>query len=208
MKIGDELVRNTKKNEAYKEWVDQRKDTLKDRVSAHDVLRHFGIALKYSGSDKSEQICCPFHGDSDPSARIHANEGDSSSAVYCFVCRERWDIFKLWARFNNEPEMKFTAVLAGLERAFGITTPEVPKFSFEYKPSGPSDEEVEVKEKLDLCERRLRMFRNKFTLQGFLIVGKVLDQLHFQLQKKSITSEVALRTINLVLSKISEKSRG
>lgn len=208
MDFSEKLVFETKRSEVFLAWCNQRKDTLRERVTAQDVLRHFGVDLKFGGSDHEEQICCPFHGDKDPSARVYGSQGDSPSGVYCYVCRKRWDIFGLWGEFCNDPEMKFTAKLLGLERAFGITTPEAPEVNYEYKARGPTEEEIAVTEKLGVCEKRLRDNRKSFQLEGFLKVGKVLDLMHYQVKHSQITSEVALQRIQLVLNKIAEKSRG
>jgi hypothetical protein len=202
-----EASREFNRNPTYKLWVDQRVEVLLEMVSAHDVLRHFGVELKYSGDTHEEQICCPFHGDSNPSARLHPQEGSSRSGLYCFVCRKRWDIFALWREFNSDSEMKFTAILRGLEKAFGITTPEAPDMSREPIQRGPTEEELVVLRLLDACENRLRNNKSAFTLEGFLKVGKVLDQLHYQVNSRLISLDEAEGRCRQVLAKISEKIR-
>jgi hypothetical protein len=188
-------------------WVSQRKETLKSSVSAHDVLRHFGSELKFNG-EREEQICCPFHGDKDPSARIYTAQGDSPSGVYCWVCRKRWDIFGLWKEFHGDSEMRFTAVLLGLEKAFGIITPEAPDMSRDYGPRGPTEEEQAVLDRLEVCERRLKLAKPNFQLKGFLIIGKLLDNLHYQVKHGLIDVELADKNVQLILNKIGEKTRG
>lgn len=202
----DEAIHSVK-NERFFLWVGQRKENLLSEISAHDILRHFGVTLRYGGSDHEEQICCPFHGDSDPSARVYPASGEGTSGVYCYVCRKRWDIFRLWAEFNGNPTMKFTSMLLGLEKAFGIATPEAPDMERAFKPSGPSESEVDLMSKLKVCESRLRKSRRHFTLEGFLLVGKALDILHYKVKSRSITSEAALSSAQLILDKIAEKSR-
>ena len=158
-----EAFQNSYRNTAYKTWVDQRKEVLLNKVSAHDVLRHFGVDLRFSGDHQEEQICCPFHGDSNPSARVFPDIGGRPSHVFCYVCRGKgWDIFDLWKLFNSEPEMKFTAVLRGLEKAFGIDTPEGPDMSREPVQRGPTEEEQVVLRLLDVCENRLRNAKEAF----------------------------------------------
>jgi len=190
----------------YLLWVNQRKETLKRSVAAHDVLRYFGINLKIGGSDHEEQICCPFHGDSSPSARVYGEQGDSPSAVYCYVCRKRWDIFGLWKEFNHDSEMRFTAVLLGLERAFGIMTPEAPSMSFK-GPQGPTDEEKVVLDKLQVCERRIAQNRKNLAPKVFFTLGKLLDTLHYQVKNELIGTEQAAKNIQMILDKIAEKAR-
>jgi hypothetical protein len=189
-------------------WVDQRKEALLEKVSAHDVLRYFGVDLKFGGDHQEEQICCPFHGDSNPSARVFPDIGGRPSHVFCYVCRGKgWDIFALWKLFNSDPEMKFTAVLRGLEKAFGLTTPEAPDMSRDPIQQGPTEEELVVIKLLDACENRLRNNKAVFALEAFLKIGKLLDQLHYQVELQLINLDEAEERIRQVLAKISEKVR-
>lgn len=204
-----EALRENERNEQYRAWVRQRTDTLKSSVSAHDVLRRFGATLRYGGSDNEEQISCPFHGrDTDPSARVYPESARSASHVWCFVCQESWDIFALWKKFNNDSEARFTAVLFGLEKAFGIITPEGPSLDWTSKRAGPSDEEQHVMDMLVVCENRLKQAKPNFDMRGFLTVGKLLDNLHHGVQNRMISSEEAEKRTRLILDKIGEKIRG
>ena len=202
-----EAFQNSYRSTAYKTWVDQRVEVLLDKISAHDVLRHFGVELRYSGDTHEEQICCPFHGDSNPSARLHPQEGTSRSGLYCWVCRKRWDIFGLWKEFKGDSEMKFTLVLRELEKAFGIDTPEAPDMSREPIQRGPTEEELAVLRLLDVCECRLRNAKGSFTMKGFLTVGKVLDNLHYRMEHQTIDLETAEKVARQILEKIAEKLR-
>jgi CHC2 zinc finger len=195
---------------SVREWIYQRKDTLLDKVSAQDVLRYFGVVLKFSGGDRPEQILCPFHSDSNPSARVFPSQGGKPSAFYCFTCGEKpKDIFGLWKAFKGDPEMKFSVVLRGLEEAFGIDTPEPPKRDFFAPESlrGPSEEELEIRDLLDVCERRLRDAKPNFQMKGFLVVGQCLDRLHFRIEKGTIEPEAAKAVMRKILDKIREKIR-
>jgi hypothetical protein len=204
-----EALRENERNEQYRAWVRQRTETLKSSVSAHDVLRHFGSTLRYGGSDNEEQISCPFHGrDTDPSARVYPESARSSSHVWCFVCQESWDIFALWKKFNSDSEARFTAVLFGLEKAFGIITPEGPSLDWSSKRAGPSDEEQHVMDMLAVCESRLKQAKPNFDMKGFCTVGKLLDHLHHGVQNRMISSEEAEKRARLILDKIGEKIRG
>ena len=202
-----EAFQNSYRNTAYKTWVDQRREVLVDKVSAHDVLRHFGVELRYNNDSQEEQILCPFHSDSIPSARVYPQQGDSQSGLYCYTCRKRWDIFSLWREFNNDPEMKFTLVLRELEKAFGIDTPEGPDLSREPVQRGPTEEEQAILSLLEVCECRLRNSKEAFTMSGFVVVGRVLDNLHYRMARKTIDLETVEKTARQILEKISEKIR-
>lgn len=203
-----EALRTAERSESYREWVRQRTETLKQAVSAHDVLRHFGVQLKYSGDDNEEQISCPFHGqDADPSARLFPADARSSSRLYCFVCQERWDIFALWRKFQAQDDLRFTAILLGLEKAFGIPTPEAPKLDWEGKKSGPTEEEHALFDLLAVTERRMRQAKPHFEMKGFFIVSKLLDHLHNEVQQREIDVDVADQRARAILDKIGEKIR-
>ena len=197
---------------AFREWTAIRKDTLRDKVKAHDVLRYFGISLKFSGSEHREQIPCPFHDDSDPSARVYPDEGPNSpSGLYCWTCfgGKRKDIFDMWKSFKGDEGMRWTQILRGLEEAFGIEAPKAPTLSHENYESirGPSEEEVDVQDLLKVCERRLRDSKPSFKMEGFMVVGQCLDRLHHRLEKNLIGLAEAKTVIRKVLDKISEKVR-
>ena len=89
----EETQNEYQRSEAYKAWVMERVEAIKSRVSAHDILRHNGVDLKFGSGDKAESIICPFHADNKPSAKVHPTIGNSPSALYCFTCQARWDVF-------------------------------------------------------------------------------------------------------------------
>ena len=209
-RINNEVGRSIVSKQAYLLWIHQRRDTLLERLSAHDVLRHFGVNLKFEGSSREEQICCPFHEDSTPSARVYETQGKSKSGLYCYTCRKRWDIFKLWGEFKGDPDMKFMAKLYGLERAFGFETPEPPtrEDDIDYTDFKTDEEAVELEKTiglLDVCERCLRDNRSCFMLDGFLLLGQALDRLHYQVARDSIELSKAQLRSRQILAKIREK---
>lgn len=204
-----ELSREKERGDAYGNWVRSRADTLVSSVTAHDVLRHFNTPLKLS-DDQEEQISCPFHGqDRKPSARVYPPGGSSRSGVYCWVCQKRWDIFGLWKMFHGDDQMKFTEVVRGLEKAFGIIPPDMPSVAeYETIERGPSEREQRVLNLLEVCERRIAQAKPYFTLKGFMTVGKLLDQMHYHMRHKSCELSEIEKRAQLVLDKIGEKIRG
>lgn len=204
-----EALRQDERNDSYRQWVRERVDTLKSSVTAHDILRHFGVSLRYSGNDQEEQISCPFHGkDVKPSARVFPEQGSSSSGLWCYVCQERWDVFNLWKKFRGEGEdTRFTQVLLEMERAFGIDTPEGPSANYTSKKKGPSEEELAVAELCEVCERRLRQAKPQFTMKGFLTIAYLLDLIRFRIENKTIKMPEAKAELQQILDKIGEKIR-
>jgi hypothetical protein len=201
-------VRSHERNETYFAWVNERKDRLKKSVSAHDVLRRYGVTLRYQGSDNEEQIPCPFHGkDLNPSARVYPEDARSASHLWCWTCGERWDIFGLWKKFTGQDDIKFTQLLFELERAFGLETPEGPTNNWSAKPSGPTEEEQETMELLRICERRLREAKPVFAMEGFLRVGQLLDTLWFEALNKLRSLEDIQARSRMILDTIGKKIR-
>jgi hypothetical protein len=201
-----EITRERDHSEAYGHWIRMRASTLVDSVTAHDILRHFNINLKF-GDDQEEQISCPFHGaDVKPSARVYP-AGASRSGLYCWVCQKRWDIFGIWKQFHGDDQMKFTEVVRGMEGAFGIIPPEMPAPDYEPEDSGPSERERQVVDLLEVCERRLRQAKPHFALKGFMTVGKILDQLYFALRTRTADLKEVEGKARMVLDKIGEKIR-
>ena len=202
---------NSLAGSAFRDWTALRKETLLDKVKAHDVLRHFGVALKFGGSEHREQIPCPFHDDTHPSAGVYPDEGSTPSGLFCFTCfgGKRKDIFALWKAFKGDDGMKWLQVLRGLEEAFGIEASKAPTLSHENYESlrGPSEEEVDVQDLLNVCERRLRDAKSNFQMGGFMVVGQCLDRLHYRIEKKLINLSDAKSVIRKILDKISEKMR-
>ncbi len=203
-----EALQDSARSGLYKEWVSQRANAIRDTVTVYDVLRHFGVSLKYAGDDNEEQISCPFHGeDNSPSARVYPQSARSSSHVWCFVCNERWDVFALWKKFQGE-DQKFTQLLFGIERAFGLTTPEAPEVSSGASSvRGPTEREQEVLSLLDTCERRLKQAKESCDMVGFLTLGKLLDTLHYQVTNRLIDIEDAWKHTRAILDKIGSKIR-
>jgi hypothetical protein len=120
------------------------------------------------------------------------------------VCQERWDTITLYKKFE-QLEGSFTHVLSSFERAFGLQTPEMPREAarLETEPSG----DVELEQLFGVCERRLLGAKPKFTLEGYLQVGSILDRLHYQVTQGKRTSQEATGILRQVLAKIGEKER-
>lgn len=196
-------------SEARKAWFAQRVAAIHERVTAYEVLRLNGIDLNQSSDDQAEQISCPFHGaDAKPSARIHPEEGDNHSHVWCYVCQvPGWDAIGLWRKFNND--CSFGQALSGLERAFGLTTPEAPKEGFK-EPE--VDEDLErFKRHYMAAESRLKSLLGDFKridgMDIYLKAGRILDRTKFRVDKKAWPARKGLEALSKMLERIGEKVR-
>lgn len=188
---------------AIREWNKRRLANILTHVSAADVLIRHGVSLQRDGT-QPEQISCPFHGnDRKPSAKYFPEEGDSRSHVWCFVCHEHWDVLGLWKKFTGTE--RFTEILWQLERAFGVTPPEAHGMP---EPEAPYDPMVgEVQLLFDSAERRLREYRDLFSLEAHLKLGQILDHTAYYLDRKQITHAIAKERLTALHSKIESKLR-
>jgi hypothetical protein len=201
----ESLRKTAEAQTARAQWYKERTAAVKARVSAPEVLRHNGINLKYGGA-REEQISCPFHGaDVKPSARVYPGDAQGPSHVWCYTCQKRWDAIGLWKEFGGDPDVKFSRVIAEMERAFGITPPEAP--TWEIEESGPTESEEYAFALLEVCERRLREARPVFDLRSHLLIGQLLDRCRVTLEGRQVhPDEVSVR-LRLVLDKIGDKLR-
>jgi hypothetical protein len=188
-----------------KAWIQLRIRNIHERLSAHDVLRRFGVELRYQGDDHEEQFKCPFHGkDNKPSARVYPPSGGKPGGAWCFVCQERWDTISLWRKYTDETR-PFTQVLADIEREYNIPVPEPPK-----GPVDTTDPEAipeDIQKLLDACESRLRADKMAFEPRAHLTLGVLLDRVRWQLATNRLKHPEARQRVRRILDKIGEKIR-
>jgi DNA primase len=183
------------------EWLEQRVENIHQHVSAHDVLTRHGVGLRRGGS-VPEQICCPFHSDSQPSARYYP-EADSPSGLYCFACHQRWDAIALWKQFTGTE--KFSEVLRQIERAFGLRTPEV--LSLAREPEVDDGSRAEVEQLFKICEDRMRQHRDRFEMMRHVRLGQVLDHQHYYWEHGLIDAATVTARLQAILAKIRDAVR-
>ncbi len=203
----EEAIRENSAQQAWREWLSERVATIHSRVTVHDVLRHGGVELQ---GDGEEQFSCPFHGvDTKPSARVYPENAQSRSHAWCFVCQERWDAITLWKKFHGD-DKGFSRVIWEMERAFGITTPEMPTEAKRVQKR--VDTRMESFNSLyEASERRLRGAREAYQhlgdLKGYLSAGQVLDRLRYRVNNQKMSSEQGEKILRELLDRIAEKVR-
>lgn len=197
------------RNDVMREWVRARIAVARDAISAHQILRHFGVNLRQGGDDHEEQFSCPFHGeDTKPSARVYPSDARSGSHVWCFVCNERWDIFALWKKFKGQDDTKFTTLLFQLEKEFALSVPEGPELGSYGERVVPDTREFdELEQNYRTCETRLRHAKHAFAMQGFLVIGSLLDRIRYHLDSRLGDPPALKAQMRQILDKIGEKER-
>lgn len=205
-----EARKESEQSDAIKLWVQERVRALRERVTAHDVLRRFGVKLRHSG-DRTEQFSCPFHGkDNRPSARVYPESPKGPSHVWCFVCQKNWDCINLWKQFSGH-DGRFTALLREIEKAYGILPPEAPNLTRTVEMERQTEAKAaydEVIELFSVCDRRLRHAKASFEMRAFLTIGSLLDQTYFAFSNGTVDAKEATRRIRKLLDKVGEKERG
>lgn len=193
-------------------WIQQRIEQIHDHVTAYDVLRQNGVALRQTADNAQEQISCPFHGlDRKPSARIYPADARSPSHVWCYFCQKRWDAIGLWRMFNGGPESTpFTQALAEIERAYSLTVPEMPRDALFQAPE--VDEELEAFDALyEACEGRLSLAKPDYErvgdLVGYLTAGSILDKVRHRVDSQKLTPTKAITILEQLRDRIGEKVR-
>lgn len=193
---------------ARREWVRLRIEAIHAKVTAYDVLRRHGVDL--SSDDHSEQFACPFHGrDNKPSAKVYPEDNRKPSHAWCYVCQERWDVFSLWKKFGAA-DRPFTAILAEIEREYGLETPEMPEGGF-YR--GPQvNAALAVFDSLyEACESRLRMARVNYEEQedmmGYLTACSVLDRIRHRVDTGKVKPEKATNVLEQLRDRIGDRIR-
>lgn len=205
-------------NELRKRWFIKRVQQIHQMVSAYDILRHNNVDLNQAGDETEEQISCPFHGeDRKPSARVYpSGGGDDHSHVWCFVCQQpHWDAIGLWRMFNGGPDnCGFSQALTGIERAFGLSTPEAPTGVFEDGPEKPLEDQAalsEFKARYVQAESRLLSCRAAYQylqdMRGYLAAGSALDKIRARVGTQKWKPEKGTSALVSLLDKIGEKVR-
>ncbi len=197
-------------DEAIKIWYDLRKKAIHERVGVHDILRRQGIKFRHTG-DREEQFSCPFHGkDEKPSARAFPTDPRSPSHVWCYVCRERWDVIALWKKYYGE-DKKFHAVLSEIEKQYGIVTPPIPEGAFKSQPSGNEQQKLDFERIYQACEDRLIAEREAYVgmgdMNGYLVAGSILDKAYFQIAEGQLSYVAGVELMRKLMKRIGERVR-
>lgn len=99
---------------------------LKSRI--RDYLSIRGVA--YNQSKKTYRCPNPSHADEDPSAVVY----DNTHLLYCPVCNEKYDIFKVAELLDNEPDFKKNIASVENTLCIVLTEPHKEKPKAEKKP--------------------------------------------------------------------------
>ncbi len=178
------------------EWVARRVSEVEKHYSAYLALSEHGVELPEEST--SYQILCPFHGDKNkPSARYYAKSGNNNSHFYCFKCKLRLNGVNLYAKFNS---ISFYDALSRLERRYGIKIPKKPTVidipvvdrGADYKSKAWND----IPRYISIIEQKMIRKRHLFSLEDYVKVNRLIDNVLFDYDKAGEGSEDMVRALD------------
>ena len=98
--------------------IEALKKTILSNIRLGNILQSRKII---HNSDHDEQLSCPFHGvDRKKSARYYY----STDTAYCWVCKEKWDLFSFIAKMED---VTFSQAINILVNRYNINISKVPE---------------------------------------------------------------------------------
>jgi hypothetical protein len=187
-----------------KEWYERRVIAIEKIYGAYDALTENGAEIAERGSN--QQILCPFHSDTRPSARYYGTTGKEH--FHCFTCKVHESAVGLYARFKN---IKHSEALIQLERRFNLKTPRRPEETIhesivEKSSHYESEAWSDVPRVLELLEKKLMRLRDKVALTDFVRFCRVLDTVKWDFEHNGRASTPPMIEILIKLRKVMDDS--
>lgn len=169
--------------------LDIRASMVREHVTIFGVLDLYGV--RHAG-EGTQQIPCPVHEDSKPSARVYGEQ----NTVYCFKCGKVWDVVAL---VQAKERTTFEQALTWLERTFtvpGITEGLVTRVKTQLRQRQPPN----LGTLFEMTERAILDARDRLTLNQFNRALMALDLLGFEFAHQRLTPEEAMEQVKKVLA--------
>lgn len=167
-----------------------RRDAIKRAVTIHEALELVHVEL--SEGAQTQQVACPFHHDSHPSARIYDDH------LFCFTCGRSWDAIGL---VQESYGMSYLAAVEWLESEFHVTPLDadpaaVIRATLRAKPP------VVVSTLMAHVETQLRAARARITCDQFARYTTALDAVQWQLDTQAVTPTEAAGVLTQLLVRV------
>jgi DNA primase len=168
-----------------------RRDTVKREVSIYDVLAQINVELPEGA--QPQQVRCPFHTDTRPSARVYDDH------LHCFTCGQSWDAIAIVAQTYG---LRHTDAIAWLEDAFQVVPEGAdPRAAMRVALRAAPPRTLDAV--FAFAEDELRRARNRLTLGQFACYTTALDLLIYQHRVHAITPDVCAASLRKLVGKLS-----
>jgi DNA primase len=169
--------------------LDARSQVVRDHVTIFEVLDLYGV--RHAG-EGTQQIPCPVHEDSTPSARVYREQQN----LYCFRCGKLWDVIGL---VQAKERISFEQALDLLERRF--TVPEVTEgLVARVKAQLRRPVPLNLDPLFAMAEQAILDARDRLALDRFSRALMALDLIGFAFTNKRLTPEDAVGQVKKILT--------
>lgn len=167
---------------------------IKGRITIFQALEFIGLHLLHGHS--TQQIVCPFHDDTKPSARAYQD----SNKFFCFTCHKTWDVITV---VMDGKEKSFPDAIETIETHFKLASPlENLPLTIRYnveKQQKPTQSLHYLQTYVEAC---LIDARQRLGLQRYCKLLTALDITTFNFQTKRVPEEAYKDILRKILLKI------
>lgn len=176
--------------------IELRAINIKERITIFQTLDLIGARLFHGHT--TQQIICPFHDDTKPSARAYEN----TNKMFCFTCHKLWDPITM---VMDGRRLDFLQAIELIEETFKLSSPlENLPLTIRYKLEKRTDSSETAMHLYTYVESRLIETRQELGLERYAKLLISLDlSLHY-LQSKRTTMEEFESTMKIILGKINQ----
>lgn len=180
--------------EANSVGLELRAINIKSRITIFQSLEFVGVHLLHG--HETQQIICPFHDDTKPSARAY---GDSNK-LFCFTCHKTWDVITV---VMMSKQLSFPMAIEAIEKQFKLDSPlENLALTVKYNVEKKHKSTDSVMALHAHVEERLIASREQMELERYARFLTALDVITFNFRAKHVTEQVFRDTLRQILSKL------
>lgn len=174
--------------------VELRAINIKNKVNIFQALHFIGVRLLHG--ETTQQIICPFHDDTKPSARAY---GDSNK-LFCFTCHKMWDVINVVQQGKN---VSFFEAVELLEKHFKIDSPlnNLP-LTIKYNLEKQTSQVASLAKLQEYAEEILIGARFELGLERYCKLLYALDLSRFYFESKRNTADEYRTFLRQLIAKI------
>lgn len=173
---------------------------IKDKITIFHALEFINVSLR--SGHHTQQIICPFHDDTKPSARVYEDTGK----LYCFKCQKLWDSLDLVQKAHS---CDLYQAIERLEKAFGIDPTKINlTLALKHNLTKDQDQKPSPFYLYSYVESQLIESRFQMGLTKYCKALTALDHMHYYLTSGRITPEAFRVAATKILTFIGGDSGG